>query len=365
MNRQQTLTVKDRVDPASLRRVLVTKLRHHGDVLLTAPVFSALKAAAPHVEIDALVYRDTVDMLSGHPAISQIHAVDRSAKQSTLTAKLRTEWTLLQQLRAREFDLIVHLTESYRGAWLSKLLGTRYAVARDYGHKRGWIWRNAFSHHYQVAPHGRHTVERNLDALRRLGIAITIDRRVVLEAGTAATEQVTALLAQHQLEPKRFIHLHPTSRWLFKCWSVENYGLLIDRLRAQGHQVVLTAAPNAEELDMIDLISARLQHSVINLAGKLTLKQLAALTAQARCFVGVDSAPMHIAAAMNTPVVVLFGPSGESEWGPWQVTSAVITSDHPCRPCGRDGCGGGKISECLTTIGVDRVLAAVARQASQ
>ena len=69
---------------------------------------------------------------------------------------------------------------------------------------------------------------------------------------------------------------------------------------------------------------------------------------------------MHIAAAMGTPVVALFGPSGEVEWGPWEVAHRVVASAaHPCRPCGIDGCGGGKISECLTTIPVDRVHAAL------
>lgn len=356
--------LKDRIDLTSIRRVLVTKLRHHGDVLLTAPVFSALKTAAPHLEIDALVYRDTADMLSGHPAISHIHAVDRSAKQASMVAKLRAEWALFQQLQARKFDLLVHLTESYRGAWMSNVLNTRYAVTRDYGAKRGWIWRHAFSHHYRVAARGRHTVESHLDALRRLGIQIGPDRRVILNAGEAAATHITDMLTQHQLSPQRFIHLHPTSRWLFKCWSVENYSLLIDRLREQGHQVVLTAAPNREEMDMIERITTRLHHSVVNLSGTLTLKQLAALTAQAQCFVGVDSAPMHIAAAMNTPVVVLFGPSGELEWGPWLTPSIILTSSHPCRPCGIDGCGGGKVSECLMSINVERVLAAITQHIS-
>jgi heptosyltransferase-3 len=87
---------------------------------------------------------------------------------------------------------------------------------------------------------------------------------------------------------------------------------------------------------------------------------MGALTARARLFVGVDSAPMHIAAAVGTPVVALFGPSGEKEWGPWRVKHRVVASgDYPCRPCGNDGCGGGKVSECLTRLPVDRVHAAI------
>jgi heptosyltransferase-3 len=77
-------------------------------------------------------------------------------------------------------------------------------------------------------------------------------------------------------------------------------------------------------------------------------------------FVGVDSAPMHIAAAVGTPVVALFGPSDDVEWAPWGVAHRIVASGaHPCRPCRNDGCGGGKISECLTTLSVARVTAAI------
>ena len=74
--------------------------------------------------------------------------------------------------------------------------------------------------------------------------------------------------------------------------------------------------------------------------------------------VGVDSMPMHLAAAMGVPTVALFGPSGESEWGPWNVAHRVVQSGHSCRPCGQDGCGGGKVSECLTLLPVEAVHAA-------
>ena len=98
----------------------------------------------------------------------------------------------------------------------------------------------------------------------------------------------------------------------------------------------------------------------IDLTGQLTMSELGALTAQARAFAGVDSAPMHIAAAMQVPVVALFGPSGEIEWGPWRVAHRIVASSaHPYRPCGIDGCGGGKLSECLSTLPLERVYGAL------
>ncbi|MDP1682388.1 MAG: glycosyltransferase family 9 protein, partial [Burkholderiales bacterium] len=185
------------------------------------------------------------------------------------------------------------------------------------------------------------------------------ERRLVLEPGADAQRHITDTLAALGLSSKSFIHLHPTSRWLFKCWAEDKVSALMQALQTQGHTLVVSSAPDARELAMLERILRPLTQPAVNLSGQLTLKQLAALTAQAKLFIGVDSAPMHIAAAMQTPVLALFGPSGDKEWGPWMVPHRVITSDHSCRPCGQDGCGGGKISECLTTLPVEHVLQAV------
>ncbi len=353
--------VKDPVPLGEVRRALVVKLRHHGDVLLGSPVFSALKARAPHIEIDALVYADTAEMLALHPAIRQVHTIDRRWKKLGALAHAAAEWRLLQTLRNRRYDLVVHLTEHPRGAWLARLCGARWAVAPAAG-RRGRFWQNSFSHFTGKPANAlRHTVERNLDALRRIGLYPAADERALtLVPGQDAEERVTLLLRAHGVGANNFIHIHPASRWHFKCWTVEKMAALIDRLHDAGHTVVLSAAPDAEETAMLEAIQSQLRHPATSLAGQLSLKELAALAARARLFVGVDSAPMHIAAAMGTPTVALFGPSGDREWGPWGVPARVVASDaHPCRPCGIDGCGGGKVSDCLASLPVDRVHTAV------
>src|SRR5262249_18492321 len=158
------------IDPSHLRRVLVTKLRHHGDVLLASPVFTVLRNALPGAEIDALVYAETAPMLEGHPAIARVHTIDRDWKRRGPIAQSRAEIALLRALAARHYDLIVHLTEHPRGAWLTRLLRPRYAVARELPQAH-WLWRTSFTHYYRL-PRGtpRHTVECNLDALRRIGM---------------------------------------------------------------------------------------------------------------------------------------------------------------------------------------------------
>ena len=355
------LPLQDAVPLGDLRRALVVKLRHHGDVLLASPVFKVLKNHAPTLEIDALVYADTAQMLTLHPSIDQVHGIDRGWKDSGFLAQAGAEWALLRTLQRRRYDLLLHLTEHPRGAWLARALRPRFAVAPKLAH-RGRFWRTSFTHLYaQPSNARRHTVERNLDALRRIGLYPNeSERRLVLVPGPEAEVRIMTLLKKHGLDADGFIHIHPSSRWMFKCWPAEKTVQLISRLQAAGRRVVLTAAPDRHEMQLVQAINARLNSPVTNLAGQLSLKELAALTARARVFIGVDSAPMHVAAAMQTPTVALFGPSGELEWRPWQVAHFVIASDHhPCRPCGIDGCGGGKVSECLTTLPVEPVLEAV------
>ena len=352
--------VPDAVNLSTIKRVLVIKLRHHGDVLLTSPVFSVLKNHAPHLEIDALVYQDTIEMLALHPAISQVHGIDRKWKSSGLLVQTAAEWRLLSALRDRSYDLLIHLTDHPRGAWIKRLCRIPYAVARRLP-DRGYLWRTSFSHLYPFPRNNpRHAVELNLDALRRIGIyPDELERKLVLATGVEADTSIKRLLAQHDLKDRNYIHLHPTSRWLFKCWPVGKMTRLIEALQARGHAIVVTTAPDQRERRMLQDILQPLQQPVVDLSGQLSLKQLAALTARARCFIGVDSAPMHIAAAMQTPVVALFGPSGETEWGPWSVPHRIVTSNHSCRPCGNDGCGGGKVSECLSSIPEQQVLNAM------
>jgi heptosyltransferase-3 len=99
---------------------------------------------------------------------------------------------------------------------------------------------------------------------------------------------------------------------------------------------------------------------VVNLGGKISLKELGALIQQSKCLVSVDSVPLHISSALKTPAVVLFGPSSELNWGPWQNPKArVVAQNLGCRPCFSDGCGGSKMSDCLQTLPVAKVLRAI------
>jgi len=356
-----TSSLPDAVPLLEVKRALITKLRHYGDVLLASPVFSTLKRIGPHIEIDALVYSDTAPMLENHPAITRLFTIDRDWKRQDAVRHFASEWTLLRALRGRHYDLFVHLTEHPRGLTFARLLQPRYAVTRE-RNGDGLLWRRRFTHFYKTpAKTPRHTVETNLDALRRIGVyPSAADKRLVLVPGADAEAKIDALLVRHGLTRDRFVQAHPGSRWLFKCAPVERMAALLDQIVADGLRVALTGAPDVREQAIIAQITAACapstRNDLIDFSGALTLQELAALTARARAFIGVDSAPMHIAAAVQTPTLAFFGPSDEATWGPWQVPHRIVASTvHPCRPCNLDGCGGGKVSECLTTLAADGV----------
>lgn len=352
--------LKDAVDFSRFKRVLVVKLRHHGDVLLTSPVFTVLKSHYPHLQVDALVYQETEEMLSGHPAIDQLHVIDRRWKERGRRYQLAQEWQLARRLKSRGYDLLVMLTEQWRGAMLRRLLRIPYGVVADYGRRQNYFWKSSFTHHYPQTPH-RHKVEFHLDALRRLGLQPhTDEKRLCWITPEEDRDYIDRLLAERQLEGE-FLVVHPGSRRPHKCWEPEKYAALIDRLQQSGHTLVLTGASSAFERQLVAAIKANLRRPVVDLSGALTLKQLGELIKRARCFIGVDSAPMHMAAAVETPVVALFGPSKLDRWYPWLSRYEIVSSKMACQPCSQHGCANSEFSECVASIGVDQVMRAVER----
>jgi heptosyltransferase-3 len=346
-------------DLSKVRRALVIKLRHHGDVLLTSPLFTNLKKAIPNADIDAFIYADTLPMLQGHPAISEYLLYDRNWKKLSPLKKLIKELTLLKQIRSNGYDLVINLTEGDRGAIASLISGSEYRVGFD--PKKTGIFgkRKMYTHLVKECPQPRHTVERQLDILRRIGIFPRLEERdLFLHVPEDAQKNIQALLEREEI--RGYVLIHPVSRWRFKCLAPRQIAQLIAKLHERGETLVISAGPDSQEIAMVEAILALAPDvPVLNCAGKLTLKELAALIQSAKALICVDSVPLHMASALKTPVVVMFGPTSELNWGPWMHPNArVVTQKLPCRPCYQDGCGGSKMSDCLFSMSVESIVSA-------
>ena len=349
------------VDWARVRRVLVIKLRHHGDVLLTTPVLRAIKQQYPQIEVDALVYDETRDMLADNPHLTQLHTIKKSRVLGGGWAKLKYEIGLWRTLKARRYDVLINLTEHNRGALLARTLAPHWSISQDGPFRRSY--KRSFTHLFRPQfGNNRHAVERNLDGLRVLGLyPAEADKGLTLVPGAAAEQKVHTLLATHHLQPRQFIIVHPGSRWAYKAWPAQQVAGLIDRLQQDGHHIVLTGSPDAAERALADdvLQQVHQRDRVVDLVGQLSLRELGACIAASRLLFGVDSVPMHMAAALQTPSVALFGPSGHIEWAPWRAPHKLVYQDMSCRPCGMKGCGDSGYSECLATLPVDMAYSAV------
>jgi heptosyltransferase-3 len=254
-------------------------------------------------------------MLRGHPALSRLHVVGRNWRSAGFS-RLAKETRLFRDLRGRSYDLIVHLSEHPRGAWLARTLRPRYSVAPSMAH-RGRYWAKSFTHLYPMAPR-RHMVEVNLDALRRIGVYPDADeRKPRFVPGAEAVRRVERLIAD------AFVQVHPAC-----AWPADKHAALIDRLAADGHKVVVTAAPDRAACAFVAQVLNKTRSSVTNLAGELSLAELGALAARARLFIGADSVAMHLAASMGTAVVGLCG-GGGVEHAPWSTPYRALAECSP------------------------------------
>jgi len=313
-------------DFRNIRKILVIHLRLIGDVLLSTPVFKSLRHQYPDAEVSALVNPGTEAMLSGNPNVAKVFLSPRV--KGGILSRLPDELRLLREIRTEGFDMAVSLTTGDRAAIAAFASGARYRLSYDPSGNGLPGKRFLYTHIYKKRP-VTHRVQRMLDVLEQAGIHAE-DTSVDFYVQDADRERVRALLTEHGCDSSRpLVHIHPLSRMDYKCWKDEYMAEVIAWLGQQGAQVVLTASPAPHEIERITAILSHIpadkQKHVINLAGKVTLHELGAISEAATLFLGVDSAPMHIAAAVGTTVVAIFG-AGDKSWAPWGDKHIVISN---------------------------------------
>ncbi len=354
---------------SGIRKILVIKLRHIGDVLLTAPVFRVLKEYFPDAHVAALVNRGTEEVLTGNSFIDEIIAFKGDIRGLSGMKRIKEEIRFLRQTRGKSFDLTIDLTGGDRSAVLSYVSGAGCRLARD--PMRQGMTGKRFLYTRLVRPdEGYHTVLQNLEIVRSIGVKadnLRVDFHIPDEAGRT----IRSTLSRHGITEKdTVVHIHPTSRWLFKCWKDEYMAEVIRRMTGNGLKVIVTSSPSEREIRKTRHILSMVgkDAALLDLCGSTSIKELAAVSAASDLFFGVDSAPMHIAAAVGTPAVALFGPSSAVLWGPWDNDNSfknpysmkngrqesgihtVLQKDWECVPCHMDGCNGSKASKCLEDI---------------
>ena len=331
-----------------MKNVLIIKLRYIGDVLLATPTVRSIKAARPDVRVTMMVNRGTEDLLFGNQDLDEIIVLDKGS--------LLAQGQFIAGLRHRQFDTVIDLTDGDRSAFLSWVSGAPVRIG--FNDEQRWRGRY-YTQMVPSVPGAQHRIERDLEVLKPLGIqAGSKDPQLWLtpEDEKSADE----LLDQHGVrQSQSIVILQPGARYWFKAWPSDRYAELADRLTSQYDCQVLVGGSN-QDVDLAQQIRQTAKSKPIIVAGRTTIKQFAAIAKKSALFVGSDSGAMHMASAVGTPVVALFGPSNPREWGPRGGPVEVLYKELDCRSCFHPTCTRGE-ENCMKLITVHEVFAAAQR----
>src|SRR4026207_2261753 len=330
------------------RNILAIKLRYLGDVLLATPTLHALKVAFPEARPTVLVNRGTDDILGGNPHVDEILPLDRGS--------ILQQSRFILDIRRRRFDTVVDLTDGDRAAFLTWISGARVRIG--FNDEQRWT-----GHCYTAAVTGgagAHRIERDLAALAPLGIEAR-DRIPQIWLGPEDVARVDQLAVQLGLAKDRsWVVIQPGARYWFKAWPPQRFAEVADRLHDRfGCQVLVAGSP--QEAALTQAVVDHAKSPLLSIAGRSDVRMLAALLKRSTLFIGNDTGAMHIAAAVGTPLVGLFGPSNPLEWGPRGGRAETIYKGLDCRICFHPTCLRGE-DNCMKLITVEEVMAAAVRQ---
>jgi lipopolysaccharide heptosyltransferase III len=339
-----------RWDWSDVRRVLLIRLRSIGDTVLATPSLFALKRLLPNVAVDILVEDWVAPLLSNHPYVNNVVVLERGG--------LMTRARLARELRAANYDVVYNLHGGTTATFLTRATGARHRV----GYK---TYQYAQLHNHQApsplllwGQQKTHSVEQQLALLGWTGVPVTDRPRTNLGIAPEATESINRLLAEASLDDRKIALIHPAAAFATKQWATENFARVVEYLAARGFATVAITAP--PEKEVLDKLAATAPVSLASFA--LSLPEVTALAARSQLFVGNDSGIAHIAAAVGTPSVVVFGSSNIAHWRPWNSAPAeVVFEEMPCQPCHGYFCEKFAQPECILRVPVGRVTAAIDR----
>lgn len=378
------------------REILIVKLSAIGDVVHTLPSLAVLHQRLPGADITWLVEEEAGALIAHHPYLAKVIVFKRKRwlrnlrQVSRWYATARDVLSFIRELRSTRYDLVI----DFQGLLKSGVLVLLSRGRRKAGYDKTREQSYRFLHERIPLPSGQyHAVERNINLVKALlepsiaaahGSApswkaprhpLPHEKTTVMEQplswrlgvhdgyaiaiGEAEKRNVASFLRDQQLSfDTLLVIVHTPARWETKLWDPRKAAELSDRLiERYGVHIIFTGA--SADSPAIEKIVALMEHRAVNACGKTTLKELAYLLKHAKLMITTDSGPMHIAAAMGTPVVALFGPTASWRTGPCTDRARIVRANTPCSPCFKRRCDS---KTCMHEISVAQVLAAVERE---
>ena len=337
-------------DWSDVRKVLLVRLRSIGDTVLATPSLAAMKRFIPNARVDILVETWVAPVLDGHPNVTRVITLERNS----LPARAR----VARQIRAERYDVVYNLHGGTTATLLTRATGARHRVGYA-------TYQYAQLHNHQAPSPSllwgqtkTHSVEQQLALLGWTGVPVTDRPPTQLAVTATAASAVEDRLQAAGLDGKKIALIHPAAAFATKQWAADKFARVVEFLADNGFASVAIAGPSEKEVlnSLIENCSAKI------VTFDLTLPEVTALAARSQLFVGNDSGIAHIASAVGTPSVVVFGSSNIAHWRPWnQSASEVVFEEMECQPCHGYFCEKFEQPECILKVPVARVTAAIGR----
>jgi len=357
------MTAQSRTDPIPMdqvRRILIIKPSSLGDVVHALPFLSSLRQRYPDRYIAWLVEEETAELLLGHPLLDRVIVSGRKRWGRAMrtpfrgSAVLREMASLAAEIRQDRYDLVVDLQGLLKSALIVMCAGARFRVGlADSREGSG----RALTHVVPLPLGPLHAVDRYLEVAKFLG-ADPLSKAFVFPSPPDDGVKAEALLTEAGVGPTTpVIALNPQARWPTKLWGEEQFTQVGEAL-ARRHGAKIMVIGSSLDLPVARRLMRRMNPSPFVAAGRTDLKVLIALLKRVDLLVTVDSGPMHLAAAIGTPLVALFGPTDPSLVGPYGGHGVVLRVPLPCSPCSKRRCLIEADRLCMQSISVEEVVEA-------
>ncbi|MBI3779685.1 MAG: glycosyltransferase family 9 protein [candidate division NC10 bacterium] len=343
-----------------VERILIIKPSSLGDVVNALPFLTSLRQRYADRHVAWLVEEEAAELLLGHPFLDRVIVSGRRRWALESLAPLR--WPsalreisgLMAELRGGRYDLVVDLQGLMKSALMLVFSGARFRVGFASAREGS---RRVLTHLVPLPSRPMHAVDRYLEAARFLG-AEPLSKAFVFPSRADDGMRAEALLAKAGVGPgDPVIALNPRARWRTKLWEEERFARLGDMLAERFGARILVIG-SSSDLPLANHLAARMHPAPFVAAGRTDLKLLIALLKRIDLLVTVDSGPMHLAAAVGTPLVALFGPTDPRLNGPYGSEGAVLRVPLPCSPCLKRRCQIRDDRLCMRSISEEEVAAA-------
>lgn len=332
-------------------RILITRTDRIGDLVLSTPVFAALRKKFPKAWIACLTFLENQDIVKGNPHLDEVILYDKKGSQRGLLGNL----FFAAGLARKKFDTVIHLHATSRMHLVSWLAGIPVRI----GWRRKYAWTLTHATPDEKKEGKKHEAEYNFDLLKELEISLpeTLETSFPLEA--KARQSLTELLKHEAIPQDRpWVVLAPGASCPSKIWPAQRFGALADKI-ADSHEVTFLGIGSRADRPLLQKLTRAASVPIYDLSGRLTLSMLGFLLKDATLLISNDSGPVHVASAVGAPVISIFGRKqpglSPTRWRPLGEKSRVIWKDVGCSECLAHRCEIHFL--CLDAISVEDVFA--------